>query len=64
MSPKDPCLQTSVLCLATHTSAPVSRGVGVDEFAPPVHALLRWVDKWFLATSKERMGNVSMAYWS
>ena len=65
MRPKETCLEASVFCVAAHTAAaPVSQGVDVEEFAPPVHGLLRWLDNWFGISPSERMRNVYMAYWS
>ena len=65
MSPKEPCLEASVFCLAARTAAaPVSKDVGVEEVAPPVLGLLRWLDNCFRITPEERMRNVYMAYWN
>jgi len=65
MSPKEPSLEPSVFCLTAHTAtAPVSQGVAVEEFAPPVHGFLRWLDNWFRTSPEERMRNDYMAYWS
>jgi hypothetical protein len=65
MSPKEPHLEASVFRLAAHTAAvPVSKGVGVEESAPPVHGFLRWLDNWFRTSPEERMRNDYMAYWS
>jgi len=65
MSPKELYLEASASCLAAHTAAvPVSKGVGVEEFAPTVHSLLRWLDNWFRTSPEERMRNVYLAYWS
>ena len=65
MSLKEPYLEASASCLAAHTAAaPVSKGVGVEKFASPVHGLLRWVDNWFRTSPEERMRDKYMAYWS
>ena len=65
MNLKEPYLEASASCLAAHTAAAlVSKDVGVEEFASPVHGLLRWLDNWFRTTPEERMRNVYMAYWS
>jgi hypothetical protein len=62
---KEPYLEASASCLAAHTAAaPVHQGVGVEELAPPVHGLLRWLDNWFRNSPEERMLNDYMAYWS
>jgi len=65
MSPREPYLEASVLCLAAHiAAAPVSKGVGVEKFAPPAHGFLRWLDNWFRTSPEERMRDAYMAYWS
>jgi hypothetical protein len=65
MNAKESCLGASVSRLAAHAAAaPVSKGIGVGEFAPPAHGFLRWIDNWFSTTSEERMRNVYLAYWS
>ena len=65
MNAKEPCLEASVIGLAALGEAtPVPRGVGSEEFAPPGHGLLGWLDNWFSTCSEERMQSVYMAYWS
>ena len=65
MSPKEPVLEASVSCLEGNTAAaPVSKSFGVEQFAPPVNGLLRWLDNWFRASPEERMRSASLAYWS
>ncbi len=62
MSPKEPSL---VFCLTARTAAaPVVRGSDAEEFVPPVHGFLRWLDNWFRTSPEERMRNSYMAYWS
>jgi hypothetical protein len=65
MTAKESYFGASVSCLAPRTTAsPVSKGVGVEDFAPPVHGFLRWIDNWFRTTPEERMRNACLAYWS
>ena len=65
MSPKEPLLEPLVFCLGAHAAAaPISNGAAVDEFTPPVHGLLRWLDNWFRTSPEERMSNSYLAYWS
>jgi hypothetical protein len=65
MTAKDPGLEATVFCLPARTAAASdSKGVGVEEFTPPPHCFLRWLDNWFRTTGEERMSNVYMAYWS
>jgi hypothetical protein len=62
---KESCSEASVIGLAAHaTAASVSRGVGVEEFASPLHGLLSWLDNWFSTSPEERMRNSCLAYWS
>jgi len=63
--PKQPFLEAAVSCVGAHTAAtPVSQRAGVEEFAPPVHSFLRWLDNWFRTSPEERMTNSYLAYWS
>ncbi len=65
MSPKKPCSEALVFCLAARTAAaPVLNDAGIEEFAPPAPGFLRWLDHWFSTVSEERMRNAYMAYWS
>ena len=65
MSAKGLYLETSLSRLAAHTAAaPVSKGVGIEEFAPPAHGFLHWLDNWFRTSPEERMRDAYMAYWS
>ena len=65
MSRTEPCLEPSVFRVRTNNAAaPVSKSSGVEQFAPPEHGLLRWLDNWFGASPEERMRNASLAYWS
>ncbi len=65
MNPKEPFLEASVFRLEAHTAAPpVSKGLGVEQFASRPNGLLRWLDHWFRASPEERMRNASLAYWS
>jgi hypothetical protein len=65
MSPKKPCSEALVFCLAARTAAaPVPNDAGVEEFASPAPGFSRWLDHWFSTTSEERMRNAHMAYWS
>jgi hypothetical protein len=65
MNPKERYLESPVLCPAAPTAAaPVSNGAGVEDFTPPVHGLLLWLDNWFKTSPEERMANDYLAYWS
>jgi hypothetical protein len=62
---KQSSLEASVTPLAAATAmAPVSENVGSEQFAPPAHGLLIWLDNWFRTSPEERMCNDYMAYWS
>ena len=65
MRPKEPCLEASGFSPAAHpAAAPAHKVVGVEEFAPPVHSFLHWLDNWFRTSPEERMRNSYLAYWS
>ena len=65
MNAKQSYLEASVIPLAAPTAtAPVSKGLGVEQFASRPNGLLRWLDHWFRASPEERMRNASLAYWS